>query len=74
MIHPDIRKFWEEVGYQVDNDWWTSEHVDYILKTKDGMTGAAAFRKRNAPIEYLFGGRLYSEEQMLRIVRLKAFL
>ena len=76
-IHPEIKLFWEKSGYVIepltpnideylDMSWW-------ILKDNYPVDTVAMTHK-NKPAEYYMEGKKYSEEEMLHLVKLRAFL
>lgn len=84
-IHPEIRKFWECGGYtvkprfQADTvDIYMDRHDMIWDRVKDGriyMTVAHTYDDGTPPDYFMEDGLIeLSEEYMLRIVRLKAFL
>jgi hypothetical protein len=71
-MHPEIKKFWQDAGYRVGND------ISGIIYGYKGLPGGPlsiykietlAFGNRHR-----FNGIWYSEEEMLKIIRLKAFI
>lgn len=73
-MHPEIKKFWEGAGYKVvqssELNWWASKWEDVLLHD---MQIAELLPSG----EYFYRwprGERRSEQEMLRIVRLKAFL
>jgi len=81
-IHPEIRKFWEDQGYTV-GDAIDSLHdnssCQYILAFKVSYMNYTQRIKIighivNNIIEYYLFGRFRSEQETLRIIKMKAFL
>jgi len=85
-MHPDIKKFWQEEGYTyIENEDQTSSitasdgKVIY-LGTVTGYLPLGGWLPISRMDTLAFGdqhrykGVWYSEEQMLRIIKLKAFL
>lgn len=64
-MHVEIKKFWEEAGYTVNEVDW----ISLITAQKDDCLETIAFGDT-----YKFKNKWYSEEEMLRIIRLKAFM
>lgn len=71
-MHPEIKKFWQEAGYRITNEEQVLSGVVSGIQQMSASIGridTLAFGDRHR-----FNGVWYSEEQMLRIIRLKAFL
>jgi len=87
IIHPDIIQFWNAAGYTVNilpriSRLSLIKHLcyrDFFDLYKDGDWFAHYAQSEmysvRPPhnIEYKYNNQFYSEEQMLRIIRLKAF-
>lgn len=80
-IHPDIRAFWEYGGYTVKPRFPTAMMMeDYTAmfwdQVKDKVIKqTVAFTSRDgSPTVYYLDGEQYVEAEMLRIIKLKAFL
>ena len=85
-IHPEIERFWEEAGYNLfckittASRSWEDEllqhgFVRWYVKKDNTQQAAASVFNLPAPItDYFYEGKIYSEQQMLRLVRLKAFM
>lgn len=76
MLHPEIRKFWEKYGVVNCIDEPTSHVTNipyYYISKRDGSTEtiAAPYGSRLA---YFFGDKSFYEEDMLRVIKLKAFV
>lgn len=87
-LHPEIEKFWLDSGYQLQviqpgyypNMMWCASY----LAIKEGYTvciavtetigGPSGKTENDCDLLYSMDGNLYSLEEMLRIIRLKAFL
>jgi len=74
-MHPDIRKFWEKVG--VVN--CIEEPTDYIINVPlyyvNIETNSVVIAMYIANIfSYRLGDQWYTEDVMLRLIKLKAFL
>ena len=71
-MNEEIRKFWENAGYTLRDTigptwilcWARREHLEWHIAT---------FRCDLPKIIYYFNYNEYTEEEMLRIVMLKAF-
>jgi len=81
-MHPEIKKFWEDAGYSVTEPGYiTDPKGEQIqLGTISGYK-KAAYNSAVSKIETIafgnqhrFNGKWYSEEDMLRIIRLKIFI
>ena len=77
-MHPEIRKFWEDAGYEIE-----------IYSTKDKKKLAYGYKGLKSPNQfnndwscatlmfgnqYRFNGNWLSEEDLLKIIKLKAFI
>ncbi|HEY5267706.1 MAG TPA: hypothetical protein VII94_01065 [Candidatus Saccharimonadales bacterium] len=80
-MNPDIQKFWEDCGYKIMS---ISENIfdGKVLETLywashshggDVVQVALMSSEWETPV-YLFYDKVYEEDHMLRIIRLKAFL
>lgn len=85
-MHPEIKKFWQEAGYT----YIENEDQTHSVTGPDGKAIYLGTVTGHLPLggplliarldtlafgkEHRFKEKWYSEEQMLRIVRLKAFL
>jgi hypothetical protein len=81
-IHQEIKKFWEDLGYNVDCDvlvgpgsaeldgyiYWTAEIPNETMREMIAITLG------NGTNIYYFDGNKYAEQEALRIIKLKAFL
>lgn len=76
MLHPEIKKFWEKYGIVNCIDEPTS-HIKnvpfYYISKKSGGTETIAIPVGNE-LAYFFGGKCFYEEDMLRVIKLKAFI
>ena len=75
-MHPTIRQYWENKGVEI-----TSLRLDfgnYCTRYYDASgpydTIAMIYRDRKMGQWYWFDGKLYREEQAIKIVKLGAFL
>jgi len=87
-MHPKIKKFWEDTGYEVDTDVLVgpgsadSPWRLYWFLMKDekqlrliGMSDIQRGGKVRPPCTtYFINDREYTEEEALRIIKLKVFL
>ncbi len=80
-MHPDIRKFWEDAGYVISEPGYIDSMGSRIQMGT--ITGYKALSPNPCIclIEVIaFGdkhrinGQWYSEEEMLKIIKLKAFI
>jgi hypothetical protein len=61
-----IKKFWEDAGYEV------SATPNHWIVYKDSVVGIESFSIYFAG-KYKFKGQLYSEKEMLKLIKHKAF-
>jgi hypothetical protein len=86
-IHPDIRAFWEKDGYKVKprmpSEYHTSMLWDLVKDKVIGQTIAISFKEsshsefgdwENDHTEYLIDGHTFNEADMLKVIKLKAFI
>ncbi len=85
-MHPEIKKFWQEAGYSyIENEDQTSSVIRRDGKViylgivtghlpLDGPLPIARMDTLAFGDQHRFKEKWYSEEQMLRIIKLKAFL
>jgi hypothetical protein len=80
IFHPEIRRFWEDESHDPvrtnrQGDRSPDYYTWYVRVEKDvfGLIIAHEW-KDGSRCEYFFNDVSYTEEQMLRIIRLKAFL
>jgi hypothetical protein len=71
-IHPEIKKFWENQGFEVREPWFSRSQYIYGYKNSF-ISKLIARTDLNDSYEYLFKN-WKSEEEMLRLIKLKAFL
>jgi hypothetical protein len=87
-MHPEVKKFWEGRGYSIQIDiaegvppddfhrfWWAAigkdpNNWEYIARSEPVPPGT----KEALCSIYYFYGKCFNEHEMLRIIRLKAFL
>jgi hypothetical protein len=80
-MHPEIKKFWQDSGYEIQSDTHDMEngHIDTLWwgypkdVSKDNIQLALMADDWDSPV-YLLSTQAYEEDYMIRIVRLKAFL
>lgn len=68
-MHPDIRKFYEDAGYTVLGPSKLSSYEIHIGNEPFRLIKVICHGNK-----YYFNKEWYSEEKMLRIVRLKVFI
>jgi hypothetical protein len=88
-LHPEIQRFWEEQGHTIEYltiqypdgcspnatyVWATKEYEDEFLGFTKVVSEPIAIAHPNETHTYCFGGDRYTEQEMLRIIKLKAFL
>ena len=74
MIHPEIKKFWQECGFSIVNEDQTMSGTVTGYKHNKDYFYIRFIKTLAFGNTYRFNGQWYSEEQMLRLVKLKAFL
>lgn len=75
-MHPEIEKFWNEAGYEVERGSY-EDYVYYTSKLRIASPFAIVYKDGETPTKYFlhdWGNRIYSESEMLKIIKLKAFL
>lgn len=83
-MHPEIEKFWAQIG-PIDTDYVLSAPVSRQLWTvyPEGNTEYDSTKRtmyvahKNSDSEeivYYLGGKTHTEEEMLRLIKQKAFL
>lgn len=68
-MHPEIKKFWENSGHELVGP--------SFIETWEILIGDGCIRRIETVCHgdsYRYNEKWYSEEEMLRIIRLKAFL
>lgn len=78
-LHPDIRKFWEDEGFDIEPGLGIAGlngEMYWVAKRSGYLPTVVATTKPNSASTYIFFGLVgeYTEEEALRIVKLKAFL
>lgn len=74
-MHPTIKKFWSQ-KYEIYHTNFET-HQDWFIKDKPYRpTRVAIFQNRriSSDLEYKYNDAWYTEEDMLRIVNLSAFM
>jgi len=73
-MHADIKKFWEDAGYFIKHDnprdfgWYAQNNSQmFIVAGRDDIL-------INRATMYYFNGNTYTEQEMLKIVKLKVFI
>lgn len=81
-MHPEIKKFWKDAGYSIESE------PGYITDpggNRIQLGTITAYKKTDLKFavskietiafgdQHRFNGEWYSEEEMLRIIKLKAF-
>jgi hypothetical protein len=78
-LHPDIRKFWEDQGCTLHQHIFFEPSLDsdakiwWMIEKDHTLTALIAITLRNGTNLYYFDGNKYTEEEALRIIKLKAF-
>ena len=75
-MHPDIKKFWESGPPEWRKVYITEFEGTYVWYVIPGnqQYSTIAVKEGDSPITYMLKTQEYTEEQMLRIIKLKAFL
>lgn len=86
-MHPEIKKFWEDAGYKITflkekNLKKDALNPDiYFFNHQHGQTRIIAILLNNGDMQYIFNDNChfmdsckYSEEEALRLVKLKMFI
>lgn len=85
MIHPDIKAFWESRGYELGESYGASQAKGSFTiwdLRKDGclITSVGLEYQRDKQkiyyidIDNVFNRIQYSEDEMLKLIKLKAFI
>ena len=72
-MHPDIKKFWEDSGHNISVYVIGDERL-WIARKNGELSGGHIIYHHTGSDEYYWDHSWYNEEEMLRIVKLKAFL
>lgn len=77
-MHPEIEKFWEEVGeidftLSVPIIYYVVENKDYCITIAAVWNGGIQDGPKQSD-KYFYNKVEYTEEEMLKIIALKAFL
>lgn len=73
-MHPTIKKFWEDAGWDISNEDQIGTGTVSGYKHIGGPWPISKIKTLAFGATYAFDDKWYSEEEMLRIVKLKAFL
>jgi hypothetical protein len=75
-MHPEIRKFWEKVGTVIciDKPTGSITNVPFYCVNIGTKSEAIAAMYDDDTLAYRLGDRWYTEEVMLRLIKIKAFL
>jgi hypothetical protein len=75
-IHPEIRKFWEDQGYTLTDPlgFFPLGNVLWARQTDGLCFCSVAIKSKTGIVQYCIDNDLYSEQETLRIIKLKAFL
>lgn len=70
-----IKKFWEESGYKVREELYNNKRESYAVKQDMSKNTFYILPVYNSNAdEYYYEDSSYSEDEMLRIIKMKAFL
>jgi hypothetical protein len=69
-MHPEIRKFWEDAGYKIVKNG----NGDYLIMVNRYSVKTIYVQSGELDSYYIHDQNIYTEEEMLRIIRLKSFL
>jgi hypothetical protein len=73
-MNEEIKKFWEDIGYNIHNSIWNGIIYWWIDMRPNDACIAKVF-DANSKYYYPAGSKFsYTEKQMLRMIKLKAFL
>jgi hypothetical protein len=73
-MHPEIKKFWQDEGYSIPFQDDPALGTVSGYKPIDGAPYISKIEILAFGDKYRFKGEWYSEEEMLRIIHLKAFI
>ena len=71
-IRPEIEAFWQELGYEPGARNVVNQVFFTVWKGYDGII--IAMVRDNSIIQYQYDGKLLSEDEMLRWIKLSAFV
>lgn len=71
-MHPEIKKFWEEIG-EVDLTL-SAPIVYYVVQRKSDLQYITIAEITDDSATYYYNDSSYTEDEMLRIIRMDAFL
>jgi hypothetical protein len=81
MMHNDILQFWRRSGFSINNSlsfkdsgnilWWGNKHPHdsvmlRVILAEEFIDGT--------PTAYYFDGKIFNEEEALKVIKLKVFL
>lgn len=76
-MHPDIKKFWDNQNRTNRQKGWSSSifYTWYLRINNDPFAKIISHEWIDGShIEYFFEGERYSEREMLKIIKMKAFI
>jgi hypothetical protein len=83
-MHPDIEKFWKDLGYTIDIDilqsdywkfYWAVHRVGKYPYQYVGQSDPVPPGTKKAKCTlYFIDGKEFSENEMLKVIKLKAFI
>lgn len=73
-MHPDIRKFWEAAGYRIENADQIGTGVVSGVKRTSSKFDVSIIEVIGFGDRHRFNKVWYSEEEMLRLIKMKALL
>lgn len=73
-MHPEIKKFWAEAGYVIENENQITSGVITAYKRINSILPISIIETIGFGSQHRINGNWYSEQEMLKIIRLKAFL
>ena len=72
-MHPEIKKFWEDTGHELSGPSTLGVYALYI-PIDNSRFGSRHIQMVYYEGKYIFNKERYSEQEMLRIIKQKAFL
>ena len=83
-MNPEIRKFWQDSGYEVSLCYWENNKEDrfyYVSKENVYFLACKYSTTNDKQASYYYSSYAgvlsrvrYSEEEMLKIIKMKAFI
>jgi len=73
-MHPEIKTFWENAGYEIESETRDNHTYWYRLKNKLAKVIAIQFNNCWESPMYFFKGEAYEEDAALRLIKMKAFI